>query len=78
MPSKGDSPEVAIAKLAVLKIDLDRRLHEVRAELRRAAAHIDLPIAVELDDHAVLVKKPTTPGGLPLVVTAPLFRRSPR
>jgi len=72
--SKSDSPEVAIAKLAVRKIQLDQELHKVRDELKKAAREVELPVAVELDDFAVLVKKPYG-SPLPAIVIAPLFRR---
>lgn len=76
MPSKSDSPEVAIAKLAVRKVQLDVELRQVRDELKKAAAGMDLPVAVELDDFAVLIKKPPGYGSLmPGITIAPLFRR---
>lgn len=58
--------ENRLAELGLEKRDIRKRLDEINAEMRRLAPNTDLPITVEMDGNAVLIKPPLY-SGLPQV-----------
>lgn len=63
-----------LAELVVEKASLDERLKSVRYEVKKLARTVKLPIAVEVDGNAVLIKKPPYSEGMPQTVVVPLLQ----
>jgi tryptophanase len=63
-----------LAELAVEKDELTRRLTAVRSRMKALARDVDLPVCIETDGHAVLIKKAQYRDGVPQATFAPLLK----
>lgn len=74
MPDDERADVVELCELAAEKYALTTRLAEVRNRMKVLARGIDLPVAIQVGDTAVMVKQAQYHGGVPQTTVAKLIQ----